>query len=171
MENWPTCLPEVRAASGSCRTWRRPARSSFRWTDTARGSAITACSPTCSSWSCGIAEPGELPALHATAAGWYAGHGYPAEAVRHAQAAREWSLAARLLSDHWIDLDLGGQAATARELLTAFPAGFAALDAELTALMAAAELARGSLAGGRTAACPGHPAVLVGIPGSGAGAS
>jgi len=90
-------------------------------------------------------EPGELPALHATAAGWYAGHGYPAEAVRHAQAARDWSLAARLLSDHWVDLDLGGQAATARELLAAFPAGVAAADAELTALTAAAELARGSL--------------------------
>src|SRR5690242_8889210 len=90
-------------------------------------------------------EPGELPALHATAAGWYAGHGYPAEAVRHAQAAQDWSLAARLLSDHWVDLDLGGQAATARELLTAFPASVAAADAELTALTAAAELARGSL--------------------------
>src|SRR6266436_6723172 len=51
-------------------------------------------------------EPGELPALHATAAGWYAGNGYPAEAVRHAQAAQDWSLAARLLSDHWVDLDL-----------------------------------------------------------------
>ena len=90
-------------------------------------------------------EPGELPALHATAAGWYAGHGYPAEAVRHAQAARDWSLAARLLADHWVDLDLGGQAATARELLAAFPADVAAADAELTALTAAAELARGSL--------------------------
>jgi LuxR family transcriptional regulator, maltose regulon positive regulatory protein len=90
-------------------------------------------------------EPGALPALHAAAAGWYAGQGYPAEAVRHAQAAQDWSLAARLLSDHWVDLDLGGQAATARELLTAFPAGVAAADAELTALMAAAELARGSL--------------------------
>ena len=91
------------------------------------------------------AEPGEVPALHATAAGWYAGNGYPAEAVRHAQAAQDWSLAAGLLSDYWVDLDLGGQAATARELLTAFPAGVAAADAELTALMAAAELARGSL--------------------------
>jgi LuxR family transcriptional regulator, maltose regulon positive regulatory protein len=91
------------------------------------------------------AEPGELPTLHATAAGWYAGHGYPVEAVRHAQAAREWSMAAQLLSDHWVDLDLDGRAATARELLTAFPAGFAALDAELTALMAAGELTRGSL--------------------------
>ena len=90
-------------------------------------------------------EPGELPALHAAAAGWYAGNGYPAEAVRHAQAAQDWNLAARLLSDRWVDLDLGGQAATARELLTAFPAGVAAADAELTAMMAAAELARGSL--------------------------
>jgi LuxR family maltose regulon positive regulatory protein len=90
-------------------------------------------------------EPGELPALHAAAAAWYAGNGYPAEAVRHAQAARDWGLAARLLSDHWVDLDLGGQAATARELLSAFPAGIAAADAELTALTAAAELARGSL--------------------------
>jgi hypothetical protein len=65
--------------------------------------------------------------------------------VRHAQAAQDWSLAARLLSDHWVDLDLGGQAATARELLTRFPAGVAAFDAELLALTAAAELARGSL--------------------------
>jgi LuxR family transcriptional regulator, maltose regulon positive regulatory protein len=90
-------------------------------------------------------EPGAVPALHVTAAGWYAGNGYPAEAVRHAQAARDWDLAARLLSDHWLDLDLGGQAATARELLIAFPAGVAAADAELAALTAAAELARGSL--------------------------
>jgi len=90
-------------------------------------------------------EPGELPELHAAAAGWYAQNGYPAEAVRHAQAARDWSLAARLLSDHWVDLDLGGQAATARELLTAFPADIAAADAELIALTAAAELAAGSL--------------------------
>src|SRR5690348_8813684 len=90
-------------------------------------------------------EPGGLATLHATAAGWYAGHGYPVEAVRHAQAARDWSLAARLLSDHWVDLDLGGQAATAHELLTAFPADVTAADAELTALTAAAELARGSL--------------------------
>jgi LuxR family transcriptional regulator, maltose regulon positive regulatory protein len=89
-------------------------------------------------------EPGELPALHAAAARWYARNGYPAEAVRHAQAAQDWSLAGRLLSDHWVDLDLGGQAATARELLIAFPAD-AAADAELTALTAAAELARGSL--------------------------
>jgi len=90
-------------------------------------------------------EPAELPALHGGAARWYAGHGYLVEAVRHAQAARDWDLAARLLSDHWVDLELNGQAATARQLLTAFPAGVAAADAELTVLMAAGELNRGSL--------------------------
>ncbi len=89
--------------------------------------------------------PGELPALHAAAAGWYAEHGHPVEAVRHAQAARDWGLAARLLADHWVNLAFDGQAATARELLAAFPAGVVAADAELTALAALDELGRGSL--------------------------
>jgi LuxR family maltose regulon positive regulatory protein len=31
--------------------------------------------------------PDEVPALHAAAAGWYAGHGHPVEAVRHAHPA------------------------------------------------------------------------------------
>jgi LuxR family maltose regulon positive regulatory protein len=88
--------------------------------------------------------PGELPALHAAAAGWFAGHGFPVEAVRHAQAAQDWGLAARLLADHWVHLYLDGQTATPREFLTAFPAGAVAADAELTALMAAGELIWGS---------------------------
>jgi LuxR family maltose regulon positive regulatory protein len=90
--------------------------------------------------------PEELPGLHEAAAGWFARHGFPVEAVRHAQAAENWGLAAGLLSDHWVALDLDGQAATARELLTRFPAGTVAADAELTALMAAGELTAGSLA-------------------------
>ena len=90
--------------------------------------------------------PGELPALHAVAAGWYAEHGHPVEALRHAQAAQDWGLAARLLVDHWVNLALDGQTATARELLAAFPAGVVAADTELTALAAFDELGRGSLA-------------------------
>jgi LuxR family transcriptional regulator, maltose regulon positive regulatory protein len=88
--------------------------------------------------------PTEPAVLHAAAARWYAEHGYPVDAVRHGQAAQDWALAARLLSDHWVDLDLNGQAGTARELLAGFPAGVAAGDAELTALMAARDLGRGS---------------------------
>jgi LuxR family maltose regulon positive regulatory protein len=89
--------------------------------------------------------PAELPALHAAAAGWYAGHGYPVEAVRHAQAAQDWSLAARLLADHWVGLGLNGLNATVHGLLAQFPAGFIAGDAELAAPMAWHELERGSL--------------------------
>ena len=89
-------------------------------------------------------EPAQIPALHGAAAGWFAGHGYPVEAVRHAQAAQDWGLAARLLADHWLGLVLNGQGATAYELLTRFPAGAVAADAELIALMAVGELTWGS---------------------------
>ncbi|HEV2252128.1 MAG TPA: LuxR C-terminal-related transcriptional regulator [Streptosporangiaceae bacterium] len=89
--------------------------------------------------------PADVPALHAAAAGWYAGHGYLVEAVRHAQAAQDWGLAARLLSDHWVGFGLNGLGATAHELLARFPAEVIAADAELAARRAADELARGSL--------------------------
>src|SRR5206468_3571114 len=89
--------------------------------------------------------PGEVTGLHAAAAGWFAGHGFPVEAVRHAQGAQDWGLAARLLADHWPGLYLGGQAATVHELLAGFPAEARAADAELAALAAADELAQGSL--------------------------
>jgi LuxR family maltose regulon positive regulatory protein len=88
---------------------------------------------------------GEIAALHHTAAQWYAGHGYPVEAIRHAQAAQDWGLAVRLLGDHWPGLQLGGQAATVHAMLTRFPAEARTADAELAALAAADELARGSL--------------------------
>jgi LuxR family transcriptional regulator, maltose regulon positive regulatory protein len=89
--------------------------------------------------------PGEVAGLHRSAAGWLAGHGYPAEAVRHAQAAQDWALAARLLAGHWPGLYLDGQAGAIHELVAAFPAGLAAADAGLAVVAAADELARGSL--------------------------
>ncbi|HEX3492262.1 MAG TPA: LuxR C-terminal-related transcriptional regulator [Streptosporangiaceae bacterium] len=87
----------------------------------------------------------ELPALHAAAAGWHAEHGYPVEAVGHAQAAQDWGLAGRLLADCWLGLVLDGQGATVHELLTAFPAEVIAAEAELAALMAGDQLVLGSL--------------------------
>jgi LuxR family maltose regulon positive regulatory protein len=89
-------------------------------------------------------DPAEIPRLHRAAAEWFAGHGFPVEAVRHAQAARDWGLAARLLSDHWVGLYLDGQGGTTQELLAAFPATVVAGDAELSALTALGELNRGS---------------------------
>ncbi|HTU05218.1 MAG TPA: AAA family ATPase, partial [Trebonia sp.] len=91
------------------------------------------------------AEPGEVTGLHATAAGWFAAYGFPAEAVRHAQAAEDWELAAQLLADHWPALTLDGQAGTVHELLAGFPAGMSATDAELAVVAATDELAQGSL--------------------------
>jgi LuxR family transcriptional regulator, maltose regulon positive regulatory protein len=81
-------------------------------------------------------RPSELPALHEAAAGWYAEHGYPVEAVRQAQAAQDWALAARVLSDRWVGLGLAGLGGTVHELLTRFPTGVIAGDAELAARVA-----------------------------------
>ena len=57
------------------------------------------------------AAPGEVAPLHGAGAAWFAGHGYPVEAIRHAQATADWELAAGLLAGHWPTLYLGGQAA------------------------------------------------------------
>ena len=80
--------------------------------------------------------PQELPALHTIAAEWLAEHGHPVEAIRHAQAAENWSLAGRLLSDNWRFMYLNGRLATRRELLSAFAADRIAADPELAVLAA-----------------------------------
>src|SRR5215470_17746539 len=90
-------------------------------------------------------EPDQVAGLHRAAAGWFAGYGYPVEAVRHAQAAGDWDLAGRLLADNWPGLYLDGQAAVIHELLAGFPAQQLVADAELAAVAAGDELARGSL--------------------------
>jgi LuxR family transcriptional regulator, maltose regulon positive regulatory protein len=90
-------------------------------------------------------EPGGLPALHAAAAGWLAGHGHPAEAVRQAQAAGDWPMAARLLADCWLGLYLGGRRATVVELLGRFPSRVVAASPELTAVQVAGDLVQGAL--------------------------
>jgi LuxR family maltose regulon positive regulatory protein len=89
--------------------------------------------------------PEEVPALHERAADWFAGHGFPAEAVRHAQAAGNWEQAARLLADHWTALYLGGQIMTVHALLTAFPPAMLTSDTELALVAASDELTQGSL--------------------------
>ena len=89
--------------------------------------------------------PGEVAGLHAAAAGWFAARGFAVEAVRHAQAAGDWELAAGLLAGHWPALYLDGQAAAVHGLVAGFPAGLAAADAGLAVVAAADELAQGSL--------------------------
>jgi LuxR family maltose regulon positive regulatory protein len=91
--------------------------------------------------------PGAVAGLHRTAGGWFAAHGFAVEAIRHAQAARDWEPAARLLAGHWPSLHLDGQAAAVHELLAGFPPSARAADAELAALVAVDELSHGSLDG------------------------
>jgi LuxR family maltose regulon positive regulatory protein len=90
-------------------------------------------------------ESGEVAALHSAAAEWLARHGYAMEAIRHAQAAEDWGLARRLLSDYWPDEYLSGRDSTLGELLARFPSDTVAADAELTAVKVASDLSRGSL--------------------------
>jgi len=87
----------------------------------------------------------DVAALHRAASGWFAAHGYPVEAIRHAQAAGDWALAARLFTSNAAGLYLDGQTATKHELLAAFPAGASAADAELAPVASEDELTYGSL--------------------------
>jgi LuxR family maltose regulon positive regulatory protein len=84
----------------------------------------------------------EIPALHRIAAGWFAEHALPADAVRHLQAAADWPGAARLLADHALSMTLDGQAGTVAALLHAFPAGAGAQPPELAVVHAIAALDR-----------------------------
>jgi LuxR family maltose regulon positive regulatory protein len=45
--------------------------------------------------------PEQVPSLHRAAASWYAAHGLPADALRHALAARDWHHATALLAGNW----------------------------------------------------------------------
>jgi LuxR family transcriptional regulator, maltose regulon positive regulatory protein len=91
------------------------------------------------------AEPQEVPALHAAAADWLACGGFTVEAVRHAQAAGDWGMAARILAGHWLGLYFDGQRDTVHELLARFPAHVVSADAELTTLRVGGEITGGSL--------------------------
>ncbi|ATL68944.1 LuxR family transcriptional regulator [Nocardia terpenica] len=88
--------------------------------------------------------PEEITGLHRAVSEWFAAHGYPVDAIRHAQAAKDWERAADLLTGHWPGLHLDGQAATVHDLLAAFPESTEAHPG-LAAVTAADELAHGSL--------------------------
>ena len=89
--------------------------------------------------------PQEVPGLHTDRRRVVGPNsGYPVEAIRHAQAAENWGLAARLLADNWFGLYFDGRLATRHELLSGFPAGVLAADPELVVLAAADKRAAGS---------------------------
>jgi LuxR family maltose regulon positive regulatory protein len=85
-------------------------------------------------------NPRAIPALHAAAAEWFEQHGHPVEAIRHAQEARDWPHAARLLADNHLDLIFDGRIAMVRSLLGAFPPDSRASDPELALAFATARV-------------------------------
>ena len=90
-------------------------------------------------------DPASVPLLHRQAAGWYEEHGYPVEAVRHAQAAEDWRDAARMLADSYVALGLDGRLATVHGLLSAFPREAATDDPEFAVALAGAQMFDGDL--------------------------
>lgn len=89
--------------------------------------------------------PTLVPALHRAAAEWHEQQGFILEAIRHAQAARDWRLASRLLADHHIDLTFDGRSGSIAQLLSAFPDEVVRADAEIALASATARLLDGSL--------------------------
>jgi LuxR family transcriptional regulator, maltose regulon positive regulatory protein len=88
-------------------------------------------------------SPATVRPLHRAAADWYEQEGYVVEAIRHAQAARDWSLASRLLAGNWFDLALDGRTRTVAELVRVFPDDVAASDAEVALVFSAVRLFNG----------------------------
>jgi LuxR family transcriptional regulator, maltose regulon positive regulatory protein len=89
--------------------------------------------------------PGQVSALHRLAAGWFLQHGQVVDAIRHTQAAGDWSAAARVLADHSFSLTLDGQAQTIQRLLSAFPPGAVTEGPDLPLARATTDLAQGHL--------------------------
>jgi LuxR family maltose regulon positive regulatory protein len=90
-------------------------------------------------------EPEELPTLHRRAATWFSEHGEIVDAIRHTQAAGDWSDAARLLADQSFGLTLDGQAQTIQTLLRAFPPSAVTEGPDLPLARATSDLVRGRL--------------------------
>jgi LuxR family transcriptional regulator, maltose regulon positive regulatory protein len=87
----------------------------------------------------------QLPTLHRQAAGWYRRHGEIVDAIRHTQAAGDWTDAARLLADHSFGMSLDGLDQTIQVLLRAFPPGVVIEGPDLPLARATSDLARGRL--------------------------
>jgi len=78
----------------------------------------------------------ELPALHSAASGWFARHGEPLEAVRHAVAGSDWQLAADIIGAQWLVCVLQGSGPVLLELARGIPVAVVDADAELGLAMA-----------------------------------
>ncbi len=89
--------------------------------------------------------PDELPTLHRSASDWFAHHGQPVEAVRHAVAASDWQRAADIVGAQWIMSVVHGSGAVLLELASEIPSEIVNGDAELALGMAGLLLEAGEI--------------------------
>ena len=94
--------------------------------------------------------PGQLPDLHRRAAGWYLRNGYLMEAVRHAAAAGDWPLAARMVLEELAISDLIEPQSDVSifDVFRGMPADTARTQLHVLLMAAAMELADGTAAVG-----------------------
>jgi LuxR family maltose regulon positive regulatory protein len=88
--------------------------------------------------------PESITGLHLAAAAWYSEHGLHVDAIRHAEAAGDWRLAAELIGRYGFSIALDGSFARVKALLEPLPPE-ALANPELAALLAYAEVIRPSL--------------------------
>jgi LuxR family maltose regulon positive regulatory protein len=88
-------------------------------------------------------EPATIPSLHRAAAAWHQQHGDVVEAIRHAQAARDWAEAGRLLVDNYLALTMGGRGQTLHALLGMFPPEVRLNDGNIAGALAIDSVMRG----------------------------
>jgi LuxR family maltose regulon positive regulatory protein len=89
-------------------------------------------------------ESAAVLGLHRAAAEWYAEHGFPIDAIQHAQSAGDWRYAGDLVGQFGFSISLDGSFATMRALLEPFPKE-AFANPELAAFLAYGEVIRPSL--------------------------
>ena len=93
--------------------------------------------------------PERVPELHRRAANWHATYGLPAEAVRHALLAGDWSHAIEVLYRYWPDIVGGVRYQRPHEFAPRSPSTEEASDPRLVLAFAAERLRAGDLHGAR----------------------
>ena len=101
-------------------------------------------------------RPEQVRQLHRRAADWFAAHDLPADALRHALAARNWGQASDLLASSWQELVPGARLRTIKELVPP-PPQEVRNDPRLALAFAAEAARRQRPAGHGDVPAPGRP--------------
>jgi LuxR family maltose regulon positive regulatory protein len=91
----------------------------------------------------------ELPVLHRTAAGWFAAHDRPLEALRHAAAAGDWDHVGAIAGGSWVRLLLAGELESVGPVLERMPEELRRDDPEVALAVAGVHISAGDEPGAR----------------------